>query len=435
MKLFIPLLILMSVLITEAVAQGPPTNVRATPGDRQIRLTWEPPSDTGGFSVEGYNYRNLDFHDGGGVPGGASARSFTITTLPPTSLGAPRPPLQNGTSYRVRVSVVYPGGVERHSPDIDVTPMIPAPTGFTVTFDEPTTGDRTATLRWTAPSPLAAAITGYEYSQNGGPWIPTGSTTTSHSVTGLENGVEYSFRVRAVRDGASDEPNGLAAQIGDVTPEAPEAPRKRRRIILDCPVGWVRSDGFAGRTRRVLIYEVNVEMDLHNRVSIYKPVWVAIYVHPDEGLENLDGWKLQVALPYNHHREYPLTAENSVVVEANFVEGGFAFIENPEENPFPMTGVGFTGSPAPGFDYRLYDETGKRVDFGISCYKRFDIFQVLKDAEDPRVLRKVLLESFDWDTHYLRSEWTVPVPVNGFPGAPSLQRVNLVGKWADLKKQ
>lgn len=109
----------------------------------------------------------------------------------------------------------------------------------------------------------------------------------------------------------------------------------------------MRSDGFAGRNRRVLLYEVNVEMDISNPVSIYKPIWVAIYVHPDEALENLDGWKLKVALPYNHHRDYLLTAENSVV-DAGFVEGGFAFIENSEEDPFPMTGVGFTGAPAPG---------------------------------------------------------------------------------------
>ena len=208
--------------------------------------------------------------------------------------------------------------------------------------------------------------------------------------------------------------------------------KQKRRIIQECPVGWVRSDGFAGRNRRALIYEVKLQMDIGNPISIYKPDWVAIYVHPDEGLENLEGWKLQVALPYNHHREYPLTAENAVVVDAGFVEGGFAFIENPEENPFPMVGVGFTGSPAPGFDYRLYDETAKRVDFGISCYKRGDIFQVLKEMEDPRVLRQVLLESFDWDAYYLRSEWTVPTPA---PAAPSLVKKNVVGTWADLKKQ
>ena len=224
----------------------------------------------------------------------------------------------------------------------------------------------------------------------------------------------------------------------------PEIPPKRR-IIYQCPVGWVISDGFGGKTRRALLYEIKLDMDIHNPISIYKPDWVAIYVHPDEALETLDGWKLQVAIPYNHHREYLLTAENSVVVDAGFVEGGFAFIANPkpEEDPFPLTGrgffpmvgMGFTGALVPGFDYRLYDETGRKVDFGIACYKRGDIFQALKNMEDPRVLRNVLLETLDWDSAiYIRSEWTVPVPVN-VPGAPSLQGVNLVGKWADLKKQ
>ena len=178
-------------------------------------------------------------------------------------------------------------------------------------------------------------------------------------------------------------------------------------------------------------------MDLQNRVSIYKPDYVAIYVHPDEGLETLQGWKLQVAVPYNLHRDYLLTAENSVVVESTIegVEGGFAFIESPEENPFPMVGMGFTGATVPGFDYRLYDDRGRKIDFGIACYKQGGIFQALRDMEDPIVLRKVLLESLDWDAvPYIRSEWTVPVPVNA-PGAPSLQGVNLVGKWAALKKQ
>ncbi len=213
-----------------------------------------------------------------------------------------------------------------------------------------------------------------------------------------------------------------------------EEPSKRR-IILECPVGWQRSDRFARPNPRVLLYEVNLEMDLQNRISIYKPTSVAIYVHPDEGLETLDGWKLKVAVPYNHHRDYLLTAENSVIVDANIegVEGGFAFIENPEEDPFPMIGMGFTGALVPGFDYRLYDDTGRKVDFGIACYKRVGIFQALKDMEDPRVLRNVLLETLDWDAAtYIRTEWTVPVPA---PAAPSLVKKTVVGTWADLKKQ
>jgi len=285
---------------------------------------------------------------------------------------------------------------------------------------------RTVQLCWDIPTTLKAdAITGYQYSTDGGQtWTSTGSTNTCITITqdGVGDLPLDQFKIRAMNRNADGTSSFVIISA-----------RPQQRIITqECPVGWVRTDGFAGRNRRVLLYEVNVEMDMHDLVSIYKPIWVAIYVHPDEGLENLDGWKLQVALPYNHHSEYLLTAENSVVVDAGFAEGGFAFIENPEEDPFPMAGIGFTGSPAPGFDYRLYDETGKRVDFGISCYKRGDIFQVLKEMKDPRILRQVLLETFDWDAHYLRSEWTVPIPA---PAAPSLIKQTVVGTWADLKKQ
>ena len=58
-------------------------------------------------------------------------------------------------------------------------------------------GDGQVTLTWEAPA--AAAITDYEYRINGkGEWISTGSTDTTHTVTGLDNGTEYTFEVRAV---------------------------------------------------------------------------------------------------------------------------------------------------------------------------------------------------------------------------------------------
>ena len=545
MKLFISLLILMSLVITEAVAQltapGPPTEVTATAGDRQYTLRWTHPS---GISIDDIRaYRITRYNSAGAQIG---RRTLLVSSNPTVILPNPhftREYLDNGTEYAIKLGVSMKSSAGYSDPEgalselKKVTPMIPAPKDFKATLDDSAIGDRTVTLSWTGIPRLPfdttnRDVTDYEYSQNGGAWTSTGSTSTTKSVTGLMNGISYAFRVRGVRipDGPSKPSGsrGLASRTVTVTPlrAAPGTPgtlnvervedtailtwsppsdadeevpiryeyssdggstwtstgstdttytvtglkrgetytfliravyvreegspqyvyishRSRssnsavltfpkRRVIQECPVGWVRSDGFAGRTRRVLLYEVNLEMDMSNPISIYKPVWVAIYVHPDEGLENLDGWKLQVALPYNQHREYLLTAENSVVVDAGFVEGGFAFIENPEEDPFPMVGIGFTGSPAPGFDYRLYDETGKRVDFGISCYKRGDIFQVLKGMEDPRVLRQVLLETLDWNVHYLRSEWTVPMPA---PAAPSLVKKSVVGTWAALKKQ
>ncbi|MDE0689341.1 MAG: fibronectin type III domain-containing protein [Candidatus Poribacteria bacterium] len=397
-----------SSVFSAATLPIPAPGLTATPGDGQIRLNWKVPASS---SITGYQWRRDSQTSWTDIAG----TTYTATNL------------INGTSYTYWVRAVN-GTIANGTPSsVTVTPLRAAP-GAPGTLNVEKVED-TALLTWNPPS-NAEEILRYEYSSDGGStWNPTGSSDTTYTVTGLEAGETYTFFVRAIY--VDGRPSRIISHRSRSSNAAVLSIPKPKRV-QDCPVGWVRSDGFAGRNRRVLLYEVKLDMDLQNRVSIYKPDWVAIYVHPDEALENLDGWKLQVALPYNRHSEYLLRAENSVVMDAGFVEGGFAFIENPKEASFPMTGMGFPGSPAPGFDYRLYDDSGRRVDFGISCYKRFDIFQVLKNTEDPRVLRKVLLESFDWNSHYLRSEWTVATPV---PAAPSLIKGNMVGTWGDLKKQ
>ena len=71
-------------------------------------------------------------------------------------------------------------------------------------------GNGEVVLSWDAPSDDdGAQITDYEYRINGrNPWISIGSTVTAHTVTGLDNGTDYTFEVRAVnrrgRSGASN---------------------------------------------------------------------------------------------------------------------------------------------------------------------------------------------------------------------------------------
>ena len=131
---------------------------------------------------------------------------------------------------------------------------------------------RTVILGWNIPTSLSAqAITEFQYSIDGGQtWISTRSTNTSITITSDEVGdlSQDQFQIRAVSRNADN-----TARVVTTVISAP-----KRLIIHQCPVGWVRSDRFGGRNRRVLLYEVNLEMDLHNRVSIYKPVSVAIYV-------------------------------------------------------------------------------------------------------------------------------------------------------------
>ena len=85
-------------------------------------------------------------------------------------------------------------------------------------------GDGEIVLSWDAPaSDGGAEITDYEYRINGsGPWIPIGSTDTTHTVTGLVNGTEYTFQVRAVnrvrQEQASQPSRDYAGSAGTVHP-------------------------------------------------------------------------------------------------------------------------------------------------------------------------------------------------------------------------
>ena len=75
-------------------------------------------------------------------------------------------------------------------------------------------------LTWEAPArDGGSAITDYEYRINRrNPWISIGSTDTTHTVTGLDNGTEYVFEVRAVnRIGKS-----FSSNRAEATPAAPE---------------------------------------------------------------------------------------------------------------------------------------------------------------------------------------------------------------------
>ena len=98
--------------------------------------------------------------------------------------------------------------------------MPPAPTDLKATV-----GNAQVKLDWTAPSHLD--ITGYAFSSDGGnnyTPIANSATTTSHPVTGLINGTEYTFSVRALNYALNDEVDGIASETVMATPGLPPAP-------------------------------------------------------------------------------------------------------------------------------------------------------------------------------------------------------------------
>ena len=215
------------------VAPDTPFGLNATAGNQQVRLDWVQPS--GGAALTHYEYE-LDGSDTWTSTGG-TATSTTVTGL------------NNGQTYTFRVRAVNSAGASGASGSRSATPTTTAPDApGSLSF---TPGDGQVTLRWRAPGNDGGdQITHYEYEVDGsGTWINTGSTATSHTVTGLNNGQSYVFRVRAVNGQGNGDPVTLEATPsrstdrggggsgGDGTDDGPREPRPGAPTNLLLEVG------------------------------------------------------------------------------------------------------------------------------------------------------------------------------------------------------
>ena len=216
---------------TIAVRVGPPgvtvpiSSIGLTPnsGNGRVALRWNAPENTGGSAIIRYEYRAAE----------SGGKFSAWMRVDPGERSATVRELTNGREYvfEVRgVNALGYGPVETamstpvKSGPGPIGPGGPGPVRRTVP-DAPSNlladgGDGAVTLSWDPPEDDGGAeITDYEYRiDRRNPWISTGSTDTTHTLTGLVNGTEYVFEVRAVnRIGGS-----RASDRAEATPEAPE---------------------------------------------------------------------------------------------------------------------------------------------------------------------------------------------------------------------
>jgi hypothetical protein len=197
-----------------------PTGVNAAGGDAQAIVSWTAPAFDGGSDITAYELQ-YSVDDG-----------TTWIPEPPLTAtsGEPVTGLTNGTEYIFQVRAVnIEGPSDWSAPSNAVTPATApdAPTGVNAAR-----GDAQAIVSWTAPAfDGGSDITAYElqYSvDDGTTWIPEPplTATSGEPVTGLTNGTEYIFQVRAVNiEGPSD----WSAPSNAVTPAtAPGAPTNVR---------------------------------------------------------------------------------------------------------------------------------------------------------------------------------------------------------------
>jgi titin len=175
-------------------------------GDRSVTVFWSVPSTNGGAPIRSYTVTS--------TPG-----SFTCTT---SALSCTVSGLTNGSAYTFRVVATNgSGNSPASSESVSTTPLaVPKqPTGVVATSG----ADAQSVVSWTAPTNIGGTpITGYTVTST--PEYRTCSTTTATTctVTGLKNGVDYTFTVVAtnlVGTGEASVPSAFAKPSR--TPDAP----------------------------------------------------------------------------------------------------------------------------------------------------------------------------------------------------------------------
>ena len=199
-----------AVTATPALTPSAPRDLAATPGDGEVTLSWIAPSSDGGPSITGYEYRYRIGHEGSWADwlDNGTNRRVTVTGL------------TSGRPYGFEVRAVNPHGAGEAAA-VTATPALtpPAPLDLTAT-----PGDAEVRLAWEAPSSDGGApIERYEYRIDGREWIGT-RLNRWVTVTGLTNGQEYEFEVRAVNARGA----GEAAAVTATPALTPPAPRNLR---------------------------------------------------------------------------------------------------------------------------------------------------------------------------------------------------------------
>ena len=189
---------------TPFTTPGAPQHLSGVPGDEQVMLTWDATSSDGGSAILRYEYAIDD--SGTWIDAGLDLEETV-------------PGLTNGRQYAFEVRAVNsagPGAPARTAATPLGMPSVPA--SLTTTA-----GDGEVFLEWTAPADDGGApVTGYEYRFAAGTAVPEDTPWQSAglnlewTVTGLTNGQQYAFEVRALNSagpGAAATPVRLEAEL------------------------------------------------------------------------------------------------------------------------------------------------------------------------------------------------------------------------------
>ena len=237
-----------SASVTPATKPPKPTSVTVSGGDASVTLGWTS-GGNGGSAITKWQYLKeeggtwdstwTDICDTSSDSNCPSTTSHTVSSL------------DNGTAYKFKVRAVNAVGDGAESDEsASVTPAgtPPKPTNVTVS-----SGDASVTLGWTSGGNGGSEIIKWQYlKEAGGAWDSTWTdicetetnrdcpSVTSHTVSSLNNGTAYKFKVRAVNalgDGAESDESASVVPAGKPSkPAKPTVTAGHKNVIVSSSV-------------------------------------------------------------------------------------------------------------------------------------------------------------------------------------------------------
>ena len=206
-----------------AIAPGAPTQVTAVAGAQQAQVQWTAPVDAGTAPIVSYKVVPVQ----GGTDG-------TALSVPAPATQATVPGLPNATTYQFKVAAVSAAGQGTFSAlsASITTPDVPgAPTNVLATPAE-----ASAQVFWTpAPSNGAPLVHSTVTASPGGASAQVSGTDTQATVSGLTDGVSYTFSVvstNAVGDGPPATSNSIVPGIPPGAPTGVSATAGIRQAMV-----------------------------------------------------------------------------------------------------------------------------------------------------------------------------------------------------------